>query len=116
MADLDRSGNSAASSPTGDLKSGANSFKLMLAKVQEIGDQTVGRFGHADGRDYKTIAFEVETAIYASLLGRGKATREGFLRALADYLAIHQDGFGLPDDWDPLATTAPAFAQHGEES
>lgn len=106
-----------ASSPgnfSDDVRNGANNFMLMLSKVLEIGEDTVGRFGEGDGRDYKAIAFEIETAIYANLLGSGKGTKEGFLRAFTDYLAIHMDGFGLPGYWDPLATTAAAFPQQGE--
>ena len=99
-----------------DLKNGANNFMLMLSKVLEISEGSVGRFGDGDGRDYKAIAFEIETAIYANLLGSGKGTKEGFLRAFTDYLAIHLDGFGLPDYWDPLVTTATAFPQQGEEA
>lgn len=106
-----------ASSPgnfSDDVRNGANNFMLMLGKVLEIGDDTVGRFGNGDGRDYKAIAFEIESAIYANLLGSGKGTKEGFLRAFTDYLAIHADGFGLPNSWDPLGTTATAFTQRGE--
>ncbi|MGC4062961.1 MAG: hypothetical protein QM749_19815 [Aquabacterium sp.] len=97
-----------------DLKTGANNFMLMLRKVLEIGDETVCRFGSGDGRDYRAIAFEIETSIYANLMGSGKATREGFLRAFSDFLSISMDGFGLPDQWDPLSSTALAYAPQGE--
>lgn len=97
-----------------DLKKCANNFMLMLGKVLEISDDTVSRFGAGDGRDYRAIAFEIETSIYANLLGGGKATREGFLRAFSDFLSIHIDGFGLPENWDPLSSTAIAYAPQGE--
>ncbi len=97
-----------------DQRNGANNFMLLLARVHEISEKTVHRFGgDVDGRDYKVIAFEIETAIYANLLGSGQAIREGFLRALADYLVTHEDGFGLPTHWDPLRTTAAAFEPQG---
>jgi len=96
------------------LKNGANNFKLLLDRVYEISEETVFQFGEGDGRDYPRMCFEVETAIIANLLGSGKAVREGFLRAMTDLFALHVDGFGPPDDWDPLATTAAAFARQGE--
>lgn len=106
-----------ASSPgtfSDDVRNGVNNFMLMLSKVLEIGEGTVGRLGDGDGRDYKAIAHEIETAIYANLLGGSKGAREGFLRAFTDYVAIHEDGFGLPVCWDPLSSTASAFAREGE--
>lgn len=96
-----------------DLLFGANNFMLMLKRVYEISDQTVFRYGDGDGRDYPLMCFEIETAILANLLGSGKQVREGFLRAMADYLSHIEDG-GHPDDsWDgraALTTTAAAFA------
>lgn len=101
-----------------DLKNGANAFMLMLERVREIGDDTVLRLGeHVDGRDYRAIAFEIETAIYANLMGSTKATREGFLRALADYISTCEDGAYPGDGWNQagaLNTTATAFAHEGE--
>jgi hypothetical protein len=55
-----------------DLLAGANNFMLMLAKVNDIGDETYFQHGDGeDGRDYRLMCFEVETAILANLLGNG---------------------------------------------
>lgn len=101
-----------------DLKNGANAFMLMLERVREIGDDTVLSLGeHTDGRDYRAISFELEAAIYANLMGSTKATREGFLRALADYLSTVEDGAYPGVGWNhdrALHTTAAAFVSEGE--
>lgn len=111
-------GISLASSFSDDLKSGANAFMLMLERVREIGDETVLRLGdHVDGRDYRAIAFEIETAMRANLMGSSKTTREGFLRAFADYISTCEDGAYPAEGWSPdrtLNTTAMAFANQGE--
>lgn len=111
-------GTSLAPRFSADLLFGANNFMLLLERVHEIGDATVTRFGdHIDGRDYKAIAFEIETAILANLLGSGKAIREGFLRALTDYLSCCEDGTYPSEGWNPartLATTSLAYATEGE--
>lgn len=101
-----------------DLKNGANNFMLLLERVREIGDATVLRFGEQfDGRDYRAIAFEIETSIYANLLGSSKATREGFLRAFADFLSTAADGALPGDGWNPeraLRNTEMTYTTQGE--
>lgn len=110
-------GISLAPSFSADMLFGANNFMLMLERVREVGDATVIRYGdHVDGRDYKAIAFEIETAILANLLGSGKAIREGFLRAFSDYLSCCEGGAYPRDGWNPertLATTSLAYAVEG---
>lgn len=101
-----------------DLLAGANNFALMTARVEEIGEETYFRNGDdEDGRDYRLMCFEVETAILANLLGSGQDVRQGFLRAMVDYLS-HTAGKCFPsDDWNgrkALTTTAAAFARQGE--
>lgn len=114
MATVDSSGIAAPSAQTrqpgelgisssafsSDLITGADNFMSLLKRVKDISEDTVFRFGDEfDGRDYKAIAFEIETAILANLLGSGKAIREGFLRALADYLSTCEDGAYPADGW-----------------
>ncbi len=99
-----------------DLLFGANNFMLMLARMYEISEDTVFRFGEGDGRDYPRMCHEVETAILANLLGNGQDVREGFLRAMVDYLSHVEDGGYPGDGWNgrvALTTTAAAFARQG---
>lgn len=98
-----------------DLKNGANNFKLLLDRLLEISEETVWQFGETcDGRDYRRMSFELETAILANLLGDSEAVREGFLRAMTDMFAHHVDGASPSVAWDPLTTTAAAYARQGE--
>lgn len=118
MATLNRSGNAAPfSSPDGEVKDGANHFMLLLDRVREISNSTVDRFGeHQDGRDYVQIAEEVEQAMRQHLLEAADRKREGFLRALCDFVAVGADGCCVSYDWDPLSTTAAAFSAEGASS
>lgn len=99
-----------------ELRNGANNFTLMLAKIREIGDVTVGANGATDGRDYKAMTCAIESTVIANLMGSDKATRQGFLRAFADYLSIIEDGFYPEPGWNgdaALTSTARAFDAAG---
>lgn len=83
-----------------DLLAGANNFFLLRERIKEIGRSTSGRFGEdVDGVDYKAIAFQIETAILANLLGSGKDVREGFLRAISLHLWLIEGGVSPNDPW-----------------
>jgi hypothetical protein len=90
---MDELGTQLFPEPPAQVKDGANAFMGMLTRAYEISERTVLRYGNdVDGRDYKSMAFEIETAILANLLGSGKEVREGFLRAMTDYIASALDG------------------------
>lgn len=100
-----------------DLLFGANNFFLLRERIKEIGRRTSCRFGEdVDGVDYKAIAFETETAIYANLLGSGKEVRDGFLRAVSAHLWFVECGEIPGSSWsapDAVQDTALAFATQG---
>lgn len=117
MATQDRTVVAASFSRIGQLKDGANHFKLLLERIRDINDTTCDRFGERlDGRDYKLIAEELELAVRQHLIEQTGAHREGFLRAFCDYMSLGADGCGAPRNWDPLKSTATSFSLQGEEA
>ena len=110
MAKQDRTVIAASCSRIGQLKDGANHFKLLLERIRDINDTTCDRFGDGlDGRDYKLIAEELELAVRQNLIEQTGAQKEGFLRAFCDYMSLGADGCGEPRNWDPLSNTEVAF-------
>ena len=110
MATIDISGNAANPARTDDLRIGAHRFMSLLENIRAISDDTCTRLGDdVDGRDYKAIAIELETAFTDHFVSASSAQREGFLRAFTDFMAITADGCSPNDNWDPLASTAAAF-------
>lgn len=115
MATQDRTGNAAFPERIGQLKDGANHFLLLMERVREISDTTCTRFGdHIDGRDYRLICSELENTFRVFLHEGSGNLKEGFVRAFCDFMTLHVDGFTPPDNWDPLSSTASAFAREGE--
>lgn len=111
MATQDRTVIEASLPRIGQLKDGANHFKLLLERIRDINDTTCDRFGEGlDGRDYKLIAEELERAVRQHLIEQTGAQKEGFLRAFCDYMSLGADGCGEPRNWDPISTTEVAFA------
>lgn len=101
----------------GQLKDGANHFKLLLERIRDINDRTCDRLGEGlDGRDYNLIAEELESAVRQHLIDQAGAHKEGFLRAFCDYMSLGADGCGVPRNWDPLKSTATSFSLKGEEA
>ncbi|MDE2395471.1 MAG: hypothetical protein KGM91_08520, partial [Burkholderiales bacterium] len=92
-------------------QAGADALPALL---REIGAKTErdleGATGDAgDARDYRGMLHMVERTLAANL-DADPARRQGFLRALTDMFARLADGCGLPDDWQPLESSAAAFA------
>lgn len=111
MATQDRTDIESTFTHTGQLKEGANHFKLLVEKIRDINDTTCDRFGQGrDGRDYRLIAEELESAVRQHLIEQTGGHKEGFLRAFCDYMSLGADGCGEPRNWDPLSTTEVAFA------
>lgn len=94
------------------LRAGADAFQSLFARIDEIGRETVFRFGEdIDGRDYVAMSKAIEASLRAALDDSDAQLREGYLRALTDLLCIVADGCAPSDDTpDPLITTAPAFS------
>lgn len=117
MATQDRTVIEASLRRIGQLKDGANHFKLLLERIREINDTTCDRLGEGlDGRDYISIAEELESAVRQHLIEQTGAHKEGFLRAFCDYMSLGADGCGSPRNWDPLKSTATSFSVQGEEA
>ena len=94
------------------LRAGADAFQSLFARIGEISGETVFRFGEdIDGRDYVAMSKAIEASLRAALDDSDAQRREGYLRAMTDFLCIASDG-GAPavDTPDPLITTAPAFS------
>lgn len=68
--------------------------------------------GHdrGDSRDYRAMAAMVQQDLETNLHHQSPAHREGYLRALTDLLSLTADGAGPGDEWDPIRSTAAAFA------
>lgn len=113
----DRITNSAAAFHSSQLRAGAAALQELIHDVRERADADLGACWEADadlegrdGRDYRALSTLVQAGIESGMHHPHPAHREGFLRALTDLLSMVGDGSGPDDDWDPISTTAAAFA------
>lgn len=100
------------------LRRGAESFKRLAEQVGSISDDTCAMYTDdgPDTRDYVSMVSLAEASLRRALDHPDPLWRQGFLRALVDFLCINTDGCGVDpvsDEWDPIKNTAHAFARRG---
>lgn len=95
---------------------GASAFIEMLEAVKARTEADLEAHVQAggndieDARDYPAIVSLIDAALQAHVTDAPPLHRQGFLRALADLLAMEVDGCGRSDNWDPVKTTEAAYA------
>ncbi|CAH0354078.1 hypothetical protein [Aquabacterium sp. CECT 9606] len=97
------------------LRAGADALKETLQAITELSNDTCCQLGEdVDSRDYAAMADVIVTSIQANLINGQASHREGYLRALTDFLSVTCDGCSIPmhNEWDPIATTELAFTRH----
>lgn len=104
------------------LHSGAQALQDLMRRLSEKGDDDLAaayaRMSEeeaGDARDYPAMVDMVQRDLAANLDHPSPDHRQGYLRALTDLLCTVGDGAAPnADGWDPIRTTAAAFARQGE--
>lgn len=94
---------------------GAESFIQLRKEIQRISHESSHRLAGED-YDYVAMVKALEPCIQANALHEDALHRQGFLRALADLISTEVSGCGLPDQWDPVNTTAESFVRDQGQS
>lgn len=98
---------------TESLQAGASALQDLIRRVGDRGNADLAAAGDdaGDARDYRALAAMVLQDLLANLHHPEAARRDGYLRALTDLLSMVADGSGPVEDWNPIRTTAAAFAR-----
>ena len=113
-----------ASMGTNPQRAGFLSFVALVRRLDEETTRQIavaGWDGGDDPREYVELCSLIEDSIRTNILGTDPGQREGYLRALADFLCITADGCSLgleemESTWDPLAVTEKSFASKRGEA
>lgn len=93
------------------LRDGFEAFKELMFNIKTLSNDTVDPEAEEDTRDYFSMFDAVVKSINSNVVEAVPMHREGFLRSLTDLLCMSSDGVTPGENWDPIKTTAPTFAE-----
>lgn len=98
-----------------EVRAGADAFLQLIHRVDmqtssDFAANDDAGLGDVDVRDYLALVDILEASLQENFVEASPQRRQGYLRAFADLLAMHVDGAGPGDIWDPLASSEAAFA------
>ena len=97
-----------------EVRAGSDSFLRLINRINlqtsaDFSAEDDGALDDVDLRNYPALVALVEASLRDSFVDATPQHRQGFLRAIADLLAMHVDGAVPGDDWDPLKSSEAAF-------
>ena len=97
-----------------EVRAGADAFLRLLQQVNlqtaaDFAAEDDGALDDVDLRNYPALVALVDASVRENFVDSSPQRRQGFLRAIADLLAMHADGAVPGAGWDPLKSSEAAF-------